>query len=204
MQVEYWSTKVEFQGRGAAHNHGTLWVDMKKMELTFLDTDGKWQTIDNTVKAPVSEAIGIKEEIKRLLNIHYNVKKEFQGDDLNCLKQVSERLLLNNDSESTKTPNDLSNQLAKHFPFFGLQSAFKKFQTKEKLFDHEEKAVIAFADKFTTCTLNEATLASKTDDEILKKRAKDVKKIVKEVNIHTDTKLIQYRYTNHLQIAKVA
>ena len=30
MHVEYWSTKVEFQGRGAGHNHGTLWVDMDK------------------------------------------------------------------------------------------------------------------------------------------------------------------------------
>ena len=46
-----------------------------------------------------------------------------------------------------------------------MSAAFKKLQTKEKLLDHEEKAVIAFVNKFTTCTLNEAVVASKTDDD---------------------------------------
>ena len=31
MSVQYYSSKLEFQGRGAAHNHETLWIDMKKM-----------------------------------------------------------------------------------------------------------------------------------------------------------------------------
>ena len=35
MAVDYYSTKVEFQGRGAAHNHGVLWVNLRQMELYF-------------------------------------------------------------------------------------------------------------------------------------------------------------------------
>ena len=42
MCVEYWTTRVEFQGRGAAHNHGTLWVDTGKMELTYVAGNGRW------------------------------------------------------------------------------------------------------------------------------------------------------------------
>ena len=42
MCVEYWTTKVEFQGRGAAHNHGTIWVNMKQMEFKFIDNKGNW------------------------------------------------------------------------------------------------------------------------------------------------------------------
>ena len=30
------SYQVEFQGRGAAHIHGTLWLDMKKIEESEL------------------------------------------------------------------------------------------------------------------------------------------------------------------------
>ena len=54
--------------------------------------------------------------------------------------------------------------------------------------EHEEQAVIAFVNKFTTCTLNEAVIASKTDDETLKKRARDIVQIVEAVNKHRDTK----------------
>ena len=53
---------------------------------------------------------------------------------------------------------------------------------------HEEKAVIAFVNKFTTCTLNEAVIAAKTDDSNLKSKAKEVIDIVSKVNIHKDTK----------------
>ena len=69
-----------------------------------------------------------------------------------------------------------------------MSAAFKKFQTKDDLLEHEENATIAFVDKFTTCTLNEAVIASKTDDNELKKKAKEVVDIVKKVNIHRDTK----------------
>ena len=43
--------------------------------------------------------------------------------------------------------------LLSRFPLYGLSSAFKKFQTNEEIEPFEEKAVINFANKFTTCTL---------------------------------------------------
>ena len=33
MCIEHYSAKLEFQGRGAAHNHGTLWCNMKNVEM---------------------------------------------------------------------------------------------------------------------------------------------------------------------------
>ena len=47
MNVIKYSTKVEFQGRGAAHNHGTLWVDLNKIEFTFESKDGYNGNIEN-------------------------------------------------------------------------------------------------------------------------------------------------------------
>ena len=47
---------------------------------------------------------------------------------------------------------------------------------------------MAFVNRFTTCTLNESVIASKTDDDILKRRANEVVEIVSKCNIHRDTK----------------
>ena len=35
MSVEHYSAKLEFQGRGAAHNHGVLWLNLDKLEHMF-------------------------------------------------------------------------------------------------------------------------------------------------------------------------
>ena len=32
MSVEYYTYKVEFQERGAGHIHGTLWLNLKRLE----------------------------------------------------------------------------------------------------------------------------------------------------------------------------
>ena len=47
MAVKYYSTKVEFQGRGAAHNHGVLWVDVNKIELYFKNENGACKDIED-------------------------------------------------------------------------------------------------------------------------------------------------------------
>ena len=43
MKIKYISYRVEFQGRGAAHIHGTLWLDLKNIEKSapFLKKIGR-------------------------------------------------------------------------------------------------------------------------------------------------------------------
>ena len=48
---------------------------------------------------------------------------------------------------------DCPDEILSKFKFFGLTSAFKKFQTNEELAAYEEKAVIAFVEKFTTANI---------------------------------------------------
>merc|ERR1712240_318525 len=40
MHVKYYTYKVEFQVRGAGHIHGTLWLDIDKIEHMMRDTPG--------------------------------------------------------------------------------------------------------------------------------------------------------------------
>ena len=76
------------------------------------------------------------------------------------------------------------------FPLLGISSAFKKFRTHEPLEKYEENAIINFANKYTTCTLNAATICDKTEDPLLKSptQAEKVINIVSTVNIHNHTR----------------
>ena len=49
MSVKYYSTKVEFQGQGAGHNHGVLWVDIEKMQYFIEEYEGHWSHLDDVL-----------------------------------------------------------------------------------------------------------------------------------------------------------
>ena len=61
MAVEFYSTKVEFQGRGAGHNHGVLWVNLDKLEYSFQNEDGQLCFIGDALSKFDSEAISMYE-----------------------------------------------------------------------------------------------------------------------------------------------
>ena len=75
MNVKYYTYKVEFQGRGAAHIHGTLWLHMEQIE--------RLQLIDGTLRN--SENIG---PLKGLCNVFKKLKvsAKLSKEDMDCLK----------------------------------------------------------------------------------------------------------------------
>ena len=83
MCVEYYTTKVEFQGRGAAHNHGVLWLDMKKMEFFFIDDKGHWSDFEKYFNPLEQQQILLKNTIKSIVNKFYT-----DGEILDCSDQT--------------------------------------------------------------------------------------------------------------------
>ena len=75
MAVKYYSTKVEFQGRGAEHNHGVLWLDLEKMEYYLENDDGQWNSLDEVISslALLNVSAG---EVKELLKTISYLKSE--------------------------------------------------------------------------------------------------------------------------------
>ena len=195
MCVKYWTTKVEFQGRGAGHNHGTIWVDTKKMELTMVDLNGKWWNFNNVRN--VSEKSQMVNDLYRLLSKYFVKKENLEKKDKDIIFKIYEAVL--NSKLGSFDVDEHSDQFVEDFlglfQLFGLSAAFKKFQTKEDLLEHEENAVIAFANKFTTCTLNEAVVASKTEDHQLKRSSIDVVDIVRKCYIHSHTRSCRKYHT---------
>ena len=156
MAVKYYSTKVEFQGRGAAHNHGVLWVDINKIEFYMRNEDGQWNEIEDmlsskkelTKKCGENYVKNIKHIIKDLILKKYQENSE--GEDKNGMsvyEEINKILCIKPDEDRRETPADA---LISRFPLLGITSAFKKFQTHEPLLPYEEAAIIQFANKYTT------------------------------------------------------
>ena len=189
MCVEHYTTKVEFQGRGAAHNHGTFWLNMKKLEFFFLDDQECWTDFEFFFNPMDKQEMLVKKSIKAILKKYNNDSGILDYDDQKVLNDFYFNYVqTSNDKVDTeKDELEFQQHLLSRFPLFGISSAFKKFQTKENLKPHEEKAVVNFVDKFTTCTRNVSTIRKMTDDETLKKTAEDVIQIVEEVHGHHHT-----------------
>ena len=162
---------------------------MEKMEYTFIDKDGRWGNLDNLLNSTKSK-LEIKNEFKRLLNKYFVTEDTIEENDFESILNIYNEVFQTENVEDQIEENRDSfvREFFNRFQLFGLSSAFKKFQTKEDLLQHEERAVIVFTNKFTTCTLNEKEIASRTDDEILKIRAADVIDIVRKCYIHSHTK----------------
>ena len=133
MCVEYWTTKVEFQGRGAAHNHGTIWVDMKKMEFKFIDDQQNWTDFDNYFDSKQVEHMHIKSRVKKILRLH--VTKGLPLDHVQLIDLFNFYKLVQTSPDNSKiieNPTMFFEEFLKRFPLVGLNSAFKKIQTKEE------------------------------------------------------------------------
>ena len=191
MSVDYYSTKVEFQGRGAGHNHGVLWVNLDKMEYYFEKEKDKWVDFDSILKEfepKKKNSSGMKETVKRILQEIVEYNSSIEDDKKLPILEDDINELFTDLLGKKNCQYEISHQeILGKFPLFGISSAFRKCQTLEKLQDHEEKAVKRFANKFTICTLNKAKLEAMTEDPILKQKTAELLDIIEAANIHKHT-----------------
>ena len=118
MSIVYYSAKLEFQGRGAGHNHGTLWVNMEKMEFMMQSATinpGKYN-IESFEKLFVENEKEFKEEVKEAILICMNTEYP---------KNETETILEFERQKMKKDYNDVLIILS-NFKFLDLRKAFKK------------------------------------------------------------------------------
>jgi hypothetical protein len=169
LSVKYFSTKLEFQGRGAGHNHGVLWVDLKKMELKINNSKGDLIYIGDLL--PKKGIKKIKFLLRKALYTVVVKKENLEGDEKIDMKNAVIQL-----GSKLSPPNENIDEILAHFKFYGIDQAFKKFKAMDHLLDYEEAAIIAFADKFTTVSLSPHVIGEKAA------------KIAYKVNRHKHTK----------------
>ena len=124
MCITHWSTKLEFQGRGAPHNHGVLWADLNSLEYMY------------EVSSSIVETSSVfSYNLRNLFLDKKNV--EFKPIVIDALKQfyirklplkqkhvdaITKLMKVNFEREDCNPLEILSG-----FKFFGLRQAFRKF-----------------------------------------------------------------------------
>ena len=131
---------------------------------------------------------------------NWSDKMEFQGRGAAhihgvawCnLAKVSQMLKTKNEEHEENDLEDESDYDNEDDEFLGkkcdLEKAFDKLRMNGKLKNEEEKALIAFADRFTTCTLNPATAANMIDETTSILEGIKIVTIAKETQTHHHTK----------------
>ena len=74
MNVKYFTYKVEFQERGAGHIHGTLWLDLVKLENLTISKEGALHTLRNGQDSCVNEEHQHMKPLKGLRSAFRKIK----------------------------------------------------------------------------------------------------------------------------------
>ena len=179
MSIEYYSAKLEFQGRGAGHHHGTLWVNMEKMEFMMEGEtrDERKSKVEYNIHDfhclfDVNEQVFKKDVMDSLLKCKNN--QQFKSEKEIMEEEKAKDVIILFGQRKLKLESVA--EILSKFKFIGLTKAFKKFQTHEELLDFEETAVINFANRFTSVCLCPAIVG------------KEVVEIVRKVNRHGHSK----------------
>ena len=86
MKVKFFTYKVEFQARGAGHVHGTLWIDLQKMEhMVYID--GKL-CLSDVAEDSEKPFLGITKAFKKLRNDQTLAKNE-----ISCLTTFADEFI---------------------------------------------------------------------------------------------------------------
>ena len=80
MAVKYFTYRIEFQQRGAGHAHGTLWLDLPRLERMVM--------VDGKLSNPNEENIAQEKPLKGLQNIFKKLRNNSQLSykEMGCLK----------------------------------------------------------------------------------------------------------------------
>jgi ATP-dependent DNA helicase PIF1 len=181
--VKHFTSKLEFQARGAGHHHGTLWLDIDRIEqkvdvreLLNNDKDEFDPEDDHHLKDPIQVQNKLDEVIMTMGNTAHNKKTLKYLDKLNSQKKIR---------ELTPEENSHIEKLCRLHPLYGLKKALNNVHKGKPLPTTSDLNIIAkFVDTFNTVSLHPTIVGS------------TVAAIANEVNKHHHTTTC-YKHNTH-------
>ena len=172
LSVKHFSSKLEFAGRGAGHNHGVLWLDIKKVEQ-MVDVE-QLKHLKHPLSALcqtncIPNYCGMDHHLKDSSDVlpsldQFLTTREMETEASSRLKKnhLTLRYLkkLSKKSELTKREHELLKDLKPLYPLYGLKDILRKLNNGEEVTDEELATVVAFVDAFSTVSLHPAIVGS--------------------------------------------
>ena len=174
LSVKHFATKLEFQARGAGHNHGVLWLDIDRLQqkVDIRKLKDNYTGNDSYLKDPM--------DVPELNT--YLTDKGYTPDKTPSKRRKHKALQYLDILEHIGCKVNLTEEYTEHckelrqmFPLYGLSNVLKKIQENEEINEEELEKVIFLVDSFSTVSLHPAIVG-----EI-------VAEIVKKVNQHHHT-----------------
>ena len=176
LSVKHFASKLEFQARGAGHNHGVLWLDIDKIEQK-VDIRYFKKNYDSFENHFLMDPKDVKElddfttnELMLKLDKKSNPGRMHKA--LRYLRRLEQIKVIRNITEEHEIHIQ---KLQKIFPLFGLKTILCKLQKNEEVTDEELAVIVTFVDSFCTVSLHPAIVGS------------IVAEIAKKVNQHHHT-----------------
>jgi hypothetical protein len=186
LSVKHFASKLEFQARGAGHNHGVLWLDIERIEQK-VDIRQLNIRFDPENDHHLKDAADVGESLDKFFaNINFNQeeeggaeksktkkKKKTKAQQHPSLKMLQEYLQA---EELNEDQQEVLKELKSLYPLYGLKSALRKIHKgKEEVSERDFSIVAAFVDTFSTVSLHPAIVGP------------TVAAIAEEVNQHHHT-----------------
>ena len=138
LSVKHYASKLEFQARGAGHNHGVLWLDIerieRKVDVRRLDPDAEHD--------PEAD--------------HHLIDPE--GASLSHLKRLEELVETRAERDLDKDERQEFDRLRLLFPLYGLKNALRRLHKSDEVTDEDLSLIVTFVDTYTTVSLHPAVV----------------------------------------------
>ena len=112
MSVKYYTYKIEFQDRGAGHAHGTLWLNLDKIETLIKNQDGTLRSkTDNDDKEKKGPFQGLKRAFKK-----FRDNEILDETDINSIRRFIDEFTTVSIHENTvgKDVAEIAQEVNKH------------------------------------------------------------------------------------------
>ena len=174
LSVKHFSTKLEFQHRGAGHHHGVLWLDIEKIQekvdIQQLNVPTFNPYLDHHLKDPSSLTLYLDEFLRERSFDPKLAGSTEKHETLNLLEQLLST------KELCKKDEDMLTDLKVLYPLYGLKASLKRLHKGKDLEDEDFEVIVKFVDSFSTVSTHPALVGSVVAD------------IALDVNQHCHTK----------------
>ena len=181
LSVKHYSSKLEFQARGAGHNHGVLWLDIprieRKVDIRMLAEEYDPET-DHYLKDPEDYTKSLDRFMEDRGYTTNKKKSKLRKARKQTKNNLSLELLQSLKKNPDRSPDEeeLFRDLCNLYPLYGLKDALMKMHKGKQVTEADFEVVAAFVDTFTTVSLHPAIVGQV------------VAAIAKDVNQHRHTK----------------
>ncbi len=175
LSVKHFSSKLEFAARGAAHNHGVLWLDIERIEqkVDFSAICQIFKQIDHHLSDPSDVSEYLDEFLTKRDISTERMRKSEKHKTMKILETLQ---TIEKETELGERNQTLLHDLKLLYPLYGLKASLRKLHKGEDITEEEISTVVTFIDSFSTVSLHPAIVGGV------------VAEIAKKVNQHRHTK----------------